>query len=146
MEPNKMKTLYAIAATLALVGPIHAAEETPWFPSPEQQQDALRKWDTLQKPPPAPVSNPMGLLLLAMAYTRYCQPLPPDLHAAVEAAMQKMTEEQRWLIDRESYKNFVLQSTSNWANVEPNIRTQVREMHERECARSEAQLKAGFGQ
>jgi hypothetical protein len=88
----------------------------------------------------------MGLLVLALAYSRYCQPLPPDLRVAVEAAMQKMTPEQRWLIDRTSYDNYVLSHTYNWDQVEPNIRDQVRQMHERECERSKAQLKAGFGQ
>jgi hypothetical protein len=88
----------------------------------------------------------MGMLVLAFAVIHYCGPLPPHTQAAVDAAMAKLTEEQRWIIDRESYKHATLQYSSNWRNVDPNIREQMKKMFDDECDRSRGQLRAHFGE
>jgi hypothetical protein len=87
-----------------------------------------------------------SLLVLALAFGKYCEPLPPDLRVAVEAAMDKRTPDELWLFDREAAKNYVLQLSANWAQAQPSMRDQMRQMHEQQCERAKAQLKADFGQ
>jgi hypothetical protein len=129
-----MRVFATIAMTLAMIGSAYAAE--PWFPSPAQQQDALRKWEEASPPTPKIES---AILVLALAYARYCGPLQPPVLAAVNVAMAKLTPDQRWNIERSSYDNFELRQIGTYADP-PSVRAGVDRMQQQACERSKAQL------
>jgi hypothetical protein len=132
---DKMRVFATIAITLAMIGSAYAAE--PWFPSPAQQQDALTKWEEASPPPPKMES---GVLVLALAYARYCGTLQPRVLAAANAAMAKMTPDQRWNIERSSYDNFQLRQIGTFADP-PSVRAGVDRMQHQACEWSKAQLE-----
>jgi hypothetical protein len=48
-----------------------------------------------------------ALLVLALAYARYCEPLQPHVREVVETAMSKLTPDQRWNIERSAGESFL---------------------------------------
>ena len=84
------------------------------------------------------------LLVLAMAVTHYCGPLPPDMQRAVDAAMAALTPDERWSYDHESWKHAVFRASSNWENAMPSIREQLHKMHDQECWQATEQIRAGI--
>jgi hypothetical protein len=87
---------------------------------------------------PPPTMEP-AILVLAVAYIRYCGPLQPRVLAAANAAMEKLTPDQRWNIERSSYDNFELRQIGTYADP-PSVRAGVNRMQQQACERSKAQL------
>jgi hypothetical protein len=89
-----------------------------------------------------------GLLVLAIAFGRYCGPLPPDVQAVVTAAMNALTADQRFWTDRDAYDVYPLWrgSVSDAANNPPSIREKMRAMQIQQCELALAQLQSASGQ
>jgi len=86
-----------------------------------------------------------ALLVLALAYARYCEPLQPHVREVVETAMSKLTPDQRWNIERSAGESFLF-SQRGTSNNSPSVREGVERLHATECEWGKAQLRASVGE
>jgi hypothetical protein len=87
----------------------------------------------------------MALLVMALGYAQYCGPLQPHVLGVVSAAMEKLTPDQRWNIERTSYDDFELRQIGTSADP-PSVRDGVDRMHQQACERRGGILRAQIGE
>jgi hypothetical protein len=135
MTLRKMLLGTSVASLLALTGSAYATDMSG-YEHPGMKVHSMA--DMGAKPPAAPKME-MGVLVLAFAYARYCEPLQPQMLAAVNVAMEKLTPDQRWNIERSSYDNFELRQIGTNADP-PSVRAGVDRMQKDACVRAKTQL------
>ena len=68
----------------------------------------------------------LGVLVTALAYSTYCQELPPDLRAKVDSELQTLTPDQRWRVERAAGNPSPL-AERDVSNFPPSVREKMRE-------------------